>query len=214
MDIYTDHCPSTTQEIMKYMQLIRTMSHDAPSRVFLTYDRDFCNLRTNFTLPWCVLPQEPFHFISKAAGIQGHPFANQNHLFPQRQQPVAKRQHFPTGYCFAFCSEGRCSNQNCNFAPFKHPPTPFHRSVPPFKCCCGQTKILGHVLQVCHRLWGLELNCMTLSRRNFSRFWRSAAGQSCALQLFLWRVASLRYRMAELLMRWSFLITLTLTMPP
>ncbi|KAK2184882.1 hypothetical protein NP493_249g02038 [Ridgeia piscesae] len=167
MDIYTDHCPSTTQEIMKYMQLIRTMSHDAPSRVFLTYDRDFRNLRTNFTLPWCVLHQEPFHFISKAAGIQGHPFANQNHLFLQHQQPVAKRQHFPTGYCFAFCSEGRCSNQNCNFAPFKHPPTPFHRSVPPFKRCCGQTETLGHVLQVCHRFVGSRIKLHDALKERF-----------------------------------------------
>ena len=75
--------------------------------------------------------------------------------FPQRRQPVAKRQPFPTGYCFAFCSEGCCSNPNCNFAhkcptcngphalsqcpdsrhvaQFKRPPTPFHRPVPPFK---------------------------------------------------------------------------------
>ena len=155
MAIYTQHCPSDTQEIMKYMQLIRTMSRDAPSRVFLAYDRDFRKLRTHFTLPWCLLHQELFYSVSKAAGIQGRPFPNQHRAFPQRRQPVAKRQPFPTGYCFAFCSEGHCSNPNCSFAhkcptcngphalsqcpgsrhvaQFKRPATPFHRPVPPFK---------------------------------------------------------------------------------
>ena len=82
MAIYTQHCPSDTQEIMKYMQLIRTMSRDAPSRVFLAYDRDFRKLRTHFTLPWCLLHQELFYSVSKAAGIQGRPSPTSIARFP------------------------------------------------------------------------------------------------------------------------------------
>ena len=154
--IHTEHCPSDTQDILKYMQLIRTMSRDAPSHVFLAYDRDFRKLRCHFSLPWCLLHQELFYSVSKAAGVQGRQFPNPHHMFLQRRQQVAKRQPFPTGYCFAFCSEGLCSNPNCNFVhkcptcngphalphcpgsrqvnQFKRPPTPFHRPVPPFKC--------------------------------------------------------------------------------
>ena len=82
MAIYTQHCPSDTQDIRKYMQLIRTMSRDAPSRVFLAYNHDFRKLRTHFTLPWCLLLQEHFYSVSKAAGIPGRPFPNQHRAFP------------------------------------------------------------------------------------------------------------------------------------
>jgi len=153
--IHTEHCPSDTQDILKYMQLIRTMSRDAPSRVFLAYDRDFRKLRCHFSLPWCLLHQELFYSVSKAAGVQGRQYPNQHRMFPQRRQLMGKLQPFPNGYCFTFCSEGRCSNPTCNFThkcptcngphglpqcpgsrqftQFKRPPTPFHRPGPPFK---------------------------------------------------------------------------------
>ena len=42
--IHTEHCPSDTQDILKYMQIIRTMAANSRTPAFLAYDKDFRKL--------------------------------------------------------------------------------------------------------------------------------------------------------------------------
>ena len=58
--IYTERHPTDTPDILKYLQLIRTMSHDSRPSLFLTYDRNFRKLRAHNGMPWYKLHQELF----------------------------------------------------------------------------------------------------------------------------------------------------------
>ena len=105
--IHTEHCPSDTQDILKYMQIIRTMAANSRTPAFLAYDKDFRKLRAHNSMPWCVIHQELFFSVNSTSP------AAQSPVFPQSKHSSGKRQSFPAGYCFMFCSSGRCSNPRC-----------------------------------------------------------------------------------------------------
>ena len=106
--IYTEQYPAEVPGILKYMQIVRTMASNSRTNVFLSYDRDFRKLRAHDSMPWSTLHQELFFSLSQQA-------VTQNATFPLRRQPNPKKQSFPAGYCFSFCSFGRCKNPWCTF---------------------------------------------------------------------------------------------------
>ena len=70
--------PADTPDILKYLQIIRTMSANAHSKLFMSYDRNFCKLRARNSMPWCNIHQELFHPVTceanKAEPKKGVPF--------------------------------------------------------------------------------------------------------------------------------------------
>ena len=111
--IYTERHPADTPDILKYLQLIRTMSHDSRPSLFLTYDRNFRKLRAHNGMPWFKLHQELFSLAARQATVV------QTQAFPVRRQPFPKKQPFlagcPPGYCYSFASQGRCKNPRCPY---------------------------------------------------------------------------------------------------
>ena len=62
--IYLERHPVDTPDILKYLQIIRTMSADAHSKLSLSYDRNFLKLRARNSMPWCNIHQELFHHVT------------------------------------------------------------------------------------------------------------------------------------------------------
>jgi len=108
--IYTQRFPNEIQDILKYMQLIRSLGTTVQPRVFLTYDSDFRKLRAINSMPWSHLHPELYHKVTSNARIATNPT-----FLPKRQQPFPRRQSFPTGFCFAFCSTGTCRFPRCTY---------------------------------------------------------------------------------------------------
>ena len=111
--IYLERHPADTADILKYLQIIRTMSANAHSKLFLSYDRNFRKLRARNSMPWCNIHQELFHHVtSEATKAQSQSRGG----FPLTRQPFQRKQSFPAGYCYAFCATGRCRNAACTYS--------------------------------------------------------------------------------------------------
>ena len=114
--IYLERHPADTPDILKYLQIIRTMSANAHSKLFLSYDRNFRKLRARNSMPWCNIHQELFHHVT----CDANKAQSQSRGFPLNRQPFRqpfqRKQSFPAGYCYAFCATGRCRNAACNYS--------------------------------------------------------------------------------------------------
>ena len=110
--IYTERCPDDIADILKYMQLVRSMASNAKPNLFLTYDRDFRKLRAHNNMPGSILHHELFLSLHCKQVAFNVGVAQQKPIFPQQ------KQSFRAGLCFAFCATGRCNRPaNC---PFTH----------------------------------------------------------------------------------------------
>ena len=125
--IYTEQYPTEVPGILKYTQIVRTMAPNSRTNVFLSYNRDFRKLRAHDSMPWSTLHQELFFSLSQ------HAFT-QSTTFPLRRQPNPKKQSFPAGYCFSFCSFGRCKKPMVHFqTPMSHLQCPHAMSQCPIR---------------------------------------------------------------------------------
>lgn len=107
--IYTQRHPAEIQDILKYIQIIRNMASASRPGVFLAYDRDFRKLRAHNSMPWSHLHQE-LHFT-----VTRHASTLPTASTPLGRSQLPKKQSFPSGYCFVFCTYGTCKNPNCRY---------------------------------------------------------------------------------------------------
>ena len=108
--IYTQRFPNEIQDILKYVQLIRSLGTTVHPRVILSYDSDFRKLRALNSMPWSHLHPELYHTVTSNAHTAPNPA-----FLPKRKQPFPRRQSFPIGFCFAFCTTGTCRYPGCTY---------------------------------------------------------------------------------------------------
>ena len=71
--IYTQRFPNEIQDILKYMQLIRSLGTTVQPRVFVAYDNDFRKSRAINSMPWSHLHPELYHKVTSNAHIATNP---------------------------------------------------------------------------------------------------------------------------------------------
>ncbi|KAK2172315.1 hypothetical protein NP493_974g00020 [Ridgeia piscesae] len=61
-------------------------------------------------MPWSHLHPELYHTVTSNAHTTPNPA-----FLPKRKQPFPRRQSFPVGFCFAFCTTGTCRYLGCTY---------------------------------------------------------------------------------------------------
>ena len=82
--IYTQRFPNEIQDILKYMQLIRSLGTTVHPRVFLSYDSDFRKLMAINLMPWSHLHPELYQTVMSNAHTAPNPA-----FLPKRKQPFS-----------------------------------------------------------------------------------------------------------------------------
>ena len=119
--IFCERCPLEAPNLMKYANIISSLSKQSGVEGALHYDKSFRQWRQKDpdSLPWEGVVTE-LHCEALAMGLQGQT-KKQNSKWPFRTSFGRPKTGGPTTikqHCYTFNNEGYCTNQRCRFGHF------------------------------------------------------------------------------------------------
>ena len=119
MSIYILKHANSALSLIKYAYNMRTMSKQFGFQAVKSYDEQFRKVRKLMNLDWGLINDELWRmaaFGTRNSGSQSNSSTSQFKGLrngPPPFQRRAQQSQFPTGYCWAYCRMGTCSNTQC-----------------------------------------------------------------------------------------------------
>lgn len=111
MAVYLVKYPLESQQLLKYMEIVRDLARRRPGLAFLYYDTQFRLLRESIIIPWDRIHTE-FWLMACTSLQQPQQSFRSNHQ-PTRNNNFNSSRRFLEKTCWNFNKRSQCHNQKC-----------------------------------------------------------------------------------------------------